>query len=226
MLRVSSCVLFACAVGLTVLSARGAPEDRPNVIVILADDLGYGDLGSYGNRQIRTPSLDRLAAEGTRLTDFHSASPVCSPTRAALLTGRYPQRAGIGGVVYAAPQRNRHHGLFQSELTFAEVMRGAGYDTAVVGKWHLGYRKQFNPVRHGFDTFRGYVSGNVDYFSHVDGEGFADWWNNDTKIEEDGYSTHLITRAAVEFVEAQRAGPFCLYIAHEAPHSPFQGPGD
>ena len=203
-----------------------APDTRPNVIVILADDLGYGDLSCYGNERFETPHLDRLAAGGLRLTDFHSASPVCSPTRAALLTGRYPQRAGIDGVVYAAPTRNRHHGLFPSELTVAELLRDAGYRTALVGKWHLGYQKRFNPVRHGFDLFHGYVSGNVDYFSHVDQEGFADWWFRDRQILEPGYSTHLITRVAVQFIEANRDTPFFLYIAHEAPHSPFQGPGD
>ncbi|MBQ16835.1 MAG: N-acetylgalactosamine-6-sulfate sulfatase [Planctomycetaceae bacterium] len=203
---------------------------RPNLVVIMADDMGYGDASCYGNTAFRTPQLDRLAAEGLRFTDFHSSGAVCSPTRAGLLTGRYQQRAGIPGVINADPKVNRHHGLFPREVTFADVLREAGYRTAVVGKWHLGYRRKFNPIHHGFDRFRGYVSGNIDYLSHVDRMGIADWWDGDRLVPEPGYSTHLITRHAVGFIKqhADRKGrkPFCLYVAHECPHSPYQGPGD
>ena len=202
---------------------------RPNLVVIMADDMGYGDASCYGNSVFRTPHLDRLAAEGLLFTDFHSSGSVCSPTRAGLLTGRYQQRAGIPGVINADPKVNRHHGLMSNEVTFAELLREAGYRTGIFGKWHLGYRRRFNPLHHGFDTFRGYVSGNIDYLSHVDRMGIEDWWQGDQLRPEKGYSTHLITRHAVEFIEAQDAGrerPFCLYVAHECPHSPYQGPGD
>lgn len=199
---------------------------RPNVVIILADDMGYGDAGCYGSEWLKTKNIDQLAREGIRFTDFHSSGTVCSPTRAGLMTGRYQQRAGIDGVVYADPQRNRHHGLQSREIVLAELLKEAGYVTGIFGKWHLGYRPVYNPVRHGFDIFRGYVSGNVDYLSHVDGTGVADWWHNDELTVEEGYSTHLITRHAVQFIERNHDRPFLLYVAHEAVHSPYQAPND
>ncbi len=198
----------------------------PNVILILADDLGYGDLGCYGNRAIRTPHLDRLAAGGLRFTDFHANAPVCSPTRAALLTGRYQPRAGIPGVIVSSPQRNRHHGLHTHEVTLSRCLKDAGYATGVFGKWHLGYEPRYNPVHHGFDRFRGYVSGNVDYRSHVDQAGFADWWDGLQLAPEQGYTTELITEHSCRFIEQYRDRPFFVYVAHEAPHYPYQGPDD
>lgn len=203
-----------------------AEPSRPNFVIVLADDLGYGDLSCYGNERFATPHLDAMAKDGLRFTDFHSNGPVCSPTRAALLTGRYQQRAGIPGVVKADPKANRHHGLHTHENTFAERLGKAGYATAVFGKWHVGYDPKFNPVHHGFDEFRGYVSGNVDYISHIDQAGFVDWWKDDELVPEEGYSTHLITRHAVRFIREHTDEPFCVYVAHEAPHYPFQGPDD
>ena len=219
-----------CSVALLVawvLMAAAQGAERPRFVVIMADDLGYGDLGCYGSRRIRTPQLDRLAASGIRLTDFHSSGAVCSPTRAGLVTGRYQQRAGIPAVILADPQRPTHpHGLQQSETTFAEMLGQAGYATALFGKWHLGYYPKYNPVRHGFDQFRGYISGNVDFFSHVDQAGRLDWWHDDQVEDEPGYTTHLITRHAVRFIEENWQGPFCLYVAYEPPHYPYQGPRD
>ena len=133
----------------------------------MADDLGYGDISPYDG-WIETPHLEQLAAEGMRFTNFYASGPVCSPTRAGLLTGRYQQRAGIPGVVFADPTRNRNHGLQMSEQTLAEALKEAGYATGIFGKWHLGYERKYNPVHQGFDVFRGYVSGNVDFFGHVD----------------------------------------------------------
>ena len=211
--------------GIPAATAQTPIERPPNVVVILADDLGYGDVSPYGG-WIETPHLDRMAREGMRFTDFYASAPVCSPTRAGLLTGRYQQRAGIPGVVYAAPERNRHHGLQRHEVTLAQRLREAGYATGIFGKWHLGYERHYNPVHHGFDRFRGYVSGNVDYFAHVDGVGFYDWWEGDRLVNEHGYVTHLITRHAVAFIEAHQDQPFLLYLPHEAPHYPFQGPND
>ena len=206
-------------------SAQPDAERPPNLVLILADDLGYGDTSPYGG-WIDTPHLDRLAREGLRFTDFYASGPVFSPTRAGLLTGRYQQRAGIPGVVYAAPDRNRHHGLHPHEITLAERLRAAGYATGAFGKWHLGYAPRYNPVHHGFDEFRGYVSGNVDYVSHVDQAGFYDWWDGDRLVNERGYVTHLITEHAVDFIERHRDRPFLLYLPHEAPHYPYQGPDD
>lgn len=216
---VASC-FFACT------AASAAADARPNIIVIMADDLGYGDLSCYDG-WIQTPHLDALAEQGVRLTDFHSSGNVCSPTRAGLLTGRYQQRTGITGVVFADPTRTAHyHGLQPQERTFAEMLGEQGYRTAIFGKWHLGYLPQYNPTKHGFETFRGYVSGNVDFFSHIDQAGNADWWQQTRLEDEEGYTTHLITDHAVDFIEAHRDEPFCLYLPHEAPHAPYQGPSD
>jgi arylsulfatase A-like enzyme len=159
-----------------------------------------------------------------KFTDYHSNCPVCSPTRAALLTGRYQQRSGIEGVVTAA--RHRHTGMAIEEVTFAEVLKRRGYATGIFGKWHVGYNVEFNPAWQGFDEFIGYVSGNVDYHSHIDQAGFDDWWKNCEKIPEEGYSTDLITRHGVDFIERHKDEPFCLYLPHEAPHYPYQGRND
>ena len=225
-MRRALCTLCLLALAALELQAYEDGQPRPNLIVIMADDLGYGELSCYGNKSYKTPHLDALARAGVRFTDYHSNGAVCSPTRAALLTGRYQQRAGVGGVIYAGFDQNRNHGLHQSETTFAEPLGGAGYQNGCFGKWHLGYEKKFNPVHHGFNRFRGYVSGNIDYQSHFDRVGVYDWWEGLEHIREKGYSTHLITRHAVKFIEEHRDRPFCLYVPHEAPHTPFQGPGD
>ena len=224
-MRLSLCTL-CLFLSAPTLTANEAGKRKPNLVVIMADDLGYGELSCYGNNNYKTPHLDALARAGVRFTDYHSNGAVCSPTRAALLTGRYQQRAGVGGVIYAGFDQNRNHGLHQSETTFAESLGGAGYQNGCFGKWHLGYEKKFNPVHHGFNRFRGYVSGNIDYQSHFDRVGVYDWWQGLEHIREKGYSTHLITRHAVKFIEEHKDRPFCLYVPHEAPHTPFQGPGD
>ena len=131
----------------------------PNFVVIMADDLGYGDTSTYGG-WIETPHLDRLAAEGLKFTDFHASGNVCSPTRAGLLTGRYQQRAGVPSVINADPALDEHyHGLYPAEITFNEPLAKAGYASGLFGKWHLGYTRNFNPLHHGFDEFRGYEIG-------------------------------------------------------------------
>jgi len=198
---------------------------RPNIILIMADDLGYGEVGCYGHRKIKTPSIDALAKGGMRFTDYHSNGPVCSPTRAALLTGRYQQRCGIDEVVYAKGPA-RETGMPLGEITFAEVLKKAGYVTGIFGKWHLGYNVEFNPAKQGFDEFRGYVSGNVDYHSHFDGAGIEDWWENLQKVPEQGYVTDLITKHGIDFIERHKDRAFCLYLPHEAPHYPYQGRKD
>jgi len=203
----------------------GGSSDRPNIILIMADDLGYGDIGCYGSTKINTPNIDALAKDGMKFTDYHSNCPVCSPTRAALLTGRYQQRAGIEGVIYAKGP-TRQTGLALEETTFAEILKKRGYATGIFGKWHLGYNVQFNPYRQGFDEFRGYVSGNVDYHSHIDGAGFDDWWKNLEKVPEEGYCTDLITKHGIDFIERHKNEPFCLYLPHESVHSPYQGRKD
>jgi len=200
--------------------------NRPNIVIILADDMGYGDTSANGG-WIATPHLDRLAAEGVRFTDFHSSGNVCSPTRAGLMTGRYQQRAGLPGVVMAAPSNPAYFsGLQAVEATLPELLKTVGYTTALFGKWHLGYFPRYNPLQHGFDEFRGYLSGNVDYHTHLDNQGRPDWWNGLKLEPEAGYVTHLITRHADEFLRRRHTAPFFLYLAHEAVHDPFQGPND
>lgn len=197
----------------------------PNIILIMADDLGYGDIGCYGSEYINTPVLDKMALEGMKFTDYHSNGAVCSPTRAALMTGNYQQRAGLEGVIYAALDK-RQYGISDEQKTMGEYFKDAGYTTGAFGKWHLGYKPEFNPTLHGFDEFYGYVSGNVDYISHRDGVGLYDWWENADTSYEKGYVTDLITDHALKFIDKNKDNPFVLYLPHEAPHYPYQGRND
>ena len=208
-----SSVIFGCT-----------EKKRPNIILIMADDLGYGDLGCYGGNHVQTPNIDRLADSGIRFLDYHSNGAVCSPTRAALMTGRYQQRSGIEGVVTAAG--HRHTGLSTEEFTIADYFGSKGYHTGIIGKWHLGYDTAFSPINNGFNYFKGYVSGNIDYHSYIDQTGHFDWWLNKDTINEEGYVTDLITESAIQYLSDNRDNPFFLYISHEAPHYPYQGRED
>jgi arylsulfatase A-like enzyme len=210
------CALFSA---LFIQSSQGG--ERPNIILVMADDLGYGDLGCYGNEMVKTPHLDALARTGVRCTDFHSNGVVCSPTRAAFFTGKYQQRTGITGVVKAASMRDVGLGL--DEWTMGEAMQDLGYATGMFGKWHLGYDPKFNPVQHGFDAYRGFVSGNVDYHRHIDQAGFKDWYVQDVLTEEEGYVTDVITRDTLAFIEKNKEKPFMAVVMHGAPHYPYQG---
>lgn len=209
----------------TLFSCSQKNETQPNIILIMADDLGYGDISCFGSNFINTPVLDKMAGQGIRFTDYHSNGAVCSPTRAALMTGNYQQRSGIEGVIYAALDK-RMFGIADSEKTLPEYFKAAGYSTGAFGKWHLGYKPEFNPTLHGFNNFYGYVSGNVDYISHRDGIGLYDWWLNADTCYEEGYVTDLITNHALEFMEKNKDNPFLLYLPHEAPHYPYQGRND
>ncbi|MBL8827055.1 MAG: sulfatase-like hydrolase/transferase [Planctomycetaceae bacterium] len=189
----------------------------------MADDLGYGDLGCYGGRRARTPHLDRMSQEGLRLTDFHANAASCSPTRAALLTGRYQQRSRV---VEALSERSP--GLPDEARTIAEYLKTAGYHTAAIGKWHLGSRPDSSalPNRQGFDLFYGARHGGIDYTSHVDRYGRLDWWRNEQSVDEAGYATDLLTNQAVRFIEDHRTEPFFLYLPHLAVHFPWMTPDD
>jgi arylsulfatase A-like enzyme len=222
------CGLFCNLLGFSSAAlGDSANSTKPNLVIILADDMGYGDSSICGG-WLKTPALERLAAEGLRFTDFHASANVCSPTRAGLLTGRYQQRAGIPQVILADPKSPTHFVGLQSsvEVTLPELLKQAGYATALIGKWHLGYYPQYNPIHFGFDEFRGYLSGNVDYQVHVDQEGRPDWWDGLQLKPETGYTTHLITQHAEEFIKSHRNQPFFLYMAEEPVHAPYQGPND
>lgn len=210
---------------------------KPNIVLIMADDLGYGDVGCYGCTDIQTPAIDNLATEGVRFTTFYSNAPECTPTRTALLTGRYQQRVGglecalgIGNVGrYDDAIRLRETndlGLPTTETSIARILKDAGYATAISGKWHLGYEPKFFPLRHGFDFSFGPVGGAVDYFHHCEYTGEPALYLNDKPVEREGYLTDLITDEAVKFIQHKHHSPFFLYVAYTTPHTPYQGPND
>ncbi len=198
----------------------------PNIILIMADDLGYGDLACYGNTRIETPHIDALAANGLRFTDFHSSGPMCSPTRAATLTGVYQQRFGakFDGAISGVDDFDS--GLPLEAETIAEVLKKQGYATGCFGKWHLGYQPPYFPTKQGFDEFRGLGSGDGDFFTHVDRSGRSDWWLNDEQVPETGYTTDLLAKHSIDFIKRHKDGPFFLYVPHLAIHFPWQGPDD
>ncbi|MEJ7604756.1 MAG: sulfatase-like hydrolase/transferase [Bryobacteraceae bacterium] len=197
-------------------------QRRPNVVVFLVDDMGYGDIGSYGVKDTKTPHLDRLARDGVRLTDNYSNGPVCTPTRAALMTGRYQQRVGLEWALVPA---DAGKGLSITETSLATMLKREGYKTALFGKWHLGAEPEFGPNAHGFDEFFGILSGNVDHYSHKYRSGFSDLWENTKPVEQPGYLTDLIAERASAYVTRNVANPFFLYVAFNAVHWPFQAPG-
>ena len=206
---------------------------RPNVLFILADDLGYGDLSCYGRPDYATPVLDGFAKQGLKFTSNYAAAPVCTPTRCAYITGRYAQRLAVG-LEEPLGRNSPEVGIPDGHPTIATRLRAAGYATALIGKWHLGWKPEFNPVRHGFDEFFGVLSGAVDYFTHAaadagkdaDGEPVADLWENETRVERDGYLTDVLTDRAIDYVARRHDRPFFLSLQYTAPHSPWEGPGD
>jgi arylsulfatase A-like enzyme len=212
---------------------RVSVRSTPNVIFLYADDMGYGDLGCFGSREVKTPHLDRLAAEGIRLTDFHTASPVCGPSRSGLLTGRYPLRNGLFtnirnymvsyGYRYTmlehATSPEMTQGLDLREVTIAKVLKDAGYTTGIVGKWDCGRQQEFLPLQRGFDFFYGFPIGGIDYWTH-ERHGVPSMFRGNELIKEEGYATDLFRREALRFIEANKNRPFFLYVPFNAPHGP------
>src|SRR5687768_11908887 len=196
---------------------------QPNVVFILTDDQGYNDLGCYGSKTIKTPRIDQMAAEGIRLTDFYSVGPVCTPTRAALMTGCYPQRVSLGEVVQMGNAKSGRviyaespFGLNLDEITIAEVLKSAGYATGMVGKWHLGDAKEFLPIHQGFDSYFG-----IPYSNDMPPVVFV---RGDKVVERDLDQTTITDRytdEAIKFIKANADKPFFLYLAHNMPHTPI-----
>jgi arylsulfatase A-like enzyme len=213
---------FALLLALALIWAAPAfSQTRPNVVLIVMDDVGYGDYGAYGAPDIKTPHVDRLARDGVKFTDFYAA-PSCTPTRVALITGRYYQRTALEVPLGAAPAGGR--GLVANGSSLPQLMKNAGYATGLIGKWHLGYRADQKPKAHGFDYFFGFLSGLVDYYQHTDQNGKPDLFENDTPVTVDGYMTDLITDRAIRFIDQSKQQPFFLEVAYNAAHWPFQVP--
>jgi arylsulfatase A-like enzyme len=218
----------AAAAALAPSLASGASwlerRRRPNVLLIMADDLGYGDLGITGRTDYRTRVIDQLAREGVQLSQMYTAAPVCTPTRVALLTGRYPARTPVG--LYE-PLTTTPTGLEPDPPTLGMLMKAAGYETALVGKWHLGTLPPYHPLRHGFDEFYGILGPAADYASHVDTESRENLFQDGTRtVRTAGYLTDLFTDRAVRILSRRRSRPLFLNLQYNAPHWPWQGPGD
>jgi len=244
MRMVSVAVLVVSAWLAADLTSQAADTGaRPNVIILFADDLGYGDLGCYGHPSIRTPNLDRMAAEGMRFTDFYSAAEVCTPSRAALLTGRYPIRSGMCHDRFRVLRRDSLGGLPAEEVTLAEALKNQGYATACLGKWHLGNYVNvmaYHPLRHGFDYYFGLPHSNDMNPAPGNPKGAPGrldqdpgWWlaplfRNEQQIECPADQTTLTrryTEEAVKFISGHKGGPFFLYLAHTFPHVPLFASG-
>jgi arylsulfatase A-like enzyme len=204
-------------------SAVAAKRKRPNVLFILTDDLGWGDLSIYGNTY-QTPNLDQLAREGTRFTNAYAAQTVCTPTRIGFFTGRYPARLPVG--LQEPLAGSETVGLPPEHPTIASLLKGNGYETALVGKWHTGFLPNYGPLKSGFDEFFGNYSGAIDYFTHKDGSGKLDFYEGESPVEIPGYATDLYTERAVQFIKRPRNKPFYLSLHYNAPHWPWEGPED
>jgi arylsulfatase A-like enzyme len=196
----------------------------PNVVLILMDDLGYGDIGSYGVSDAKTPHIDRLAREGVKLTDFYANGATCSPTRTGFITGRYQQRYGIEAPLGSQPGDSAR-GLAPAETSLPRLLKTAGYATGLIGKWHLGWKQEFHPNRHGFDEFWGFLGGFVDYYNNVGAFDRHDLFHNETAIRDSSYLTEAITAQAKSFIENHRNERFFVEVSYNATHWPFQPAG-
>ncbi len=217
--------LLFCALLATGTTAATQPAPKPNVVLIITDDMGHGDLSLTGATDIRTPNLDALAGAGVRFTDFYSNGPLCTPTRAALISGRYQQRVGLEEALGNASSPHVERGLAARGTSLPQLVKNQGYATGLIGKWHLGYKPEYSPLAHGFDVFWGLKSGYVDYYTHTAGDGRPDLFEGDTPVTADGYMTDLITDRALRFVRERKDRPFFLEVAYSAPHWPYQPPG-
>jgi arylsulfatase A-like enzyme len=223
--RAASAAVLSLPIVLSIAAGAGtdsaAPEGKPNIVHIVADDLGWKDVGFNGCTDIKTPNIDRLAATGARFTQFY-VQPMCTPTRAALMTGRYPFRYGLQTAVIPSVSA---YGLDTTEWLMPQCLKEAGYTTAIIGKWHLGHAdKKYWPKQRGFDYQYGPMIGELDYFTY-DEHGVLDWFRDNKPVKEDGYTTTLLGRDAAKLIEQHDTSkPLYLYLAFNAPHTPYQAP--
>ena len=217
--------VFGVLLCLAACSAAYA-EPLPNIVFIMVDDLGYGDLSSYGAKDLQTPNIDSIAERGVRLTHYYANSTVCSRTRAALMTGKFSDLAGVPGVI--RPDSNDSYGFLDPALDLMPAyLKRKGYSTALIGKWHLGLWSPNLPNERGFDLYRGHLSGMMDYYSHEQ-RGVSYLRHDEKPVAAEGHATNLFSDWAVEYVlgRGRSDGPFFLYLAYTAPHSPIQPPDD
>ncbi|MBA4053715.1 MAG: twin-arginine translocation pathway signal protein [Marivirga sp.] len=211
---------------LLAVACSHAQSQRPNIIYIMTDDMGYGDLSCYGNKAYSTPNLDKLASQGMKFVNAYSAAPVCTPTRVAFMTGRYPAKTPIGLMEPLTNiKRDSTFGLTPEFPSIGTLMKARGYETALIGKWHLGFLPQHRPEKNGFDYFFGILSGAADYISHGDA-GHHDLYENNTLVYPEGYMTDLLSQKAVAYIKQKHDKPFFLNLNFTAPHWPWQAPGD
>jgi arylsulfatase A-like enzyme len=224
---------FLAMAGFARLGWSSTPQSnsRPNILFILADDLGYADLSCYGRRDYTTPNLDGLAQQGMRFTQAYANSAVCTATRVALITGRYQYRLPVGLEEPLAANSSRNLGLPPQHPTLPSLLKKAGYGTTLIGKWHLGFLPDYSPLKSGYDHFWGFRGGALDYFTHKTGPARTntdDLWDGETKIQQTGYLTDLMADRAVssinDYVKAQQ--PFFMSLHFNAPHWPWEAPGD
>jgi arylsulfatase A-like enzyme len=213
-----------CGLSLASLHAQTAAPSRPNIVLIITDDMGYGDLGSYGSPDIKTPNIDGLARAGVRFTQFYANGSTCTPTRAGLITGRYQQRFALERPLAHASSPDGTRGLPATGRSLPQLLQNHGYATGLIGKWHLGYLPQFSPKAHGFTSFFGFKAGYIDYYQHTDAGGHSDLFENETPAKVDGYMTDLITERSVSYIDAHATSPFFLEVAYNVPHWPYQVP--
>ena len=207
--------------------AGGNTSNRPNILMILVDDLGYGDLSSYGAKDMRTPNIDRLMETGMRFDNFYANCPVCSPTRASLLTGRYPDLVGVPGVIRTHLTNNWGY-LSPHAVLLPELLSRAGYHTAMVGKWHLGLESPNTPNERGFDHFHGFLGDMMDDYYNHRRHGNNYMRLNNKEIDPEGHATDLFSQWAVDYINsrAKKTQPYFVYLAYNAPHTPIQPPAD
>ncbi|HEY0355199.1 MAG TPA: sulfatase-like hydrolase/transferase [Flavisolibacter sp.] len=212
---------------MTAASYSQNQSTKPNIIYIMTDDMGYGDLSGYGQTAYSTPNLDKLASQGMKFINAYSAAPVCTPTRTAFMTGRYPARTPVGLLEPLTPSgKDSALGLSSEYPSVASLMREAGYETILIGKWHLGFQPQHSPVKNGFDYFYGFHSGAADYISHKGDGRRPDLYENDSMLDAKGYLTDLFTGKAINIIQQAHSKPFFLVLNYNAPHWPWQGPSD
>ncbi len=217
--------LTAIVATVALLGCNSKKSERPNIIYIMVDDMGYADLSIYGQQDYQTPVMDSLARQGMRFIQAYAAAPVCTPTRVAFMTGRYPQRNPIGlREPLIMDSTDIDMGLSPEIPTVSSLLKNSGYQTALFGKWHLGFKPEFFPSAHGFDTFFGITPGGADYISHRY-EGKEVLFENSTPVKEEGYLTDLITTHAIDYISKTK-GPFFVSLQYNAPHWPWQKPGD